>query len=128
MLADARLRSFLWWLPLFVWLALEICLLAGALAVPCGSRPGGDRTEVFLLMSFASFPASILVAVVPESYYFNFCRPSGCVRVLVSLLQRWIRPMLPRSASAPVDDGKTIGCIRAASSDFRCTIGAKYLE
>jgi hypothetical protein len=76
-LTRARAHSLLIWVPLLVWLAAEVYLLFAALSVSCEPQPGGDRMEVFMVLGLSGFPASTVVALIPDRY-LDACNTSGC--------------------------------------------------
>jgi hypothetical protein len=52
------------WLPLALWLALEVYVLVAGLLTSCKPQIGGDRAETVIVLFFLSFPASVVLGVL----------------------------------------------------------------
>jgi hypothetical protein len=74
------MRRLWFWLPLLLWLAVEIYLLQGAMSVSCDPQPGGNRREVFIVLFLWGLPSSVLVTLV-AGIFFDSCSTGGCIGV-----------------------------------------------
>ena len=74
------MRRLLFWLPLLLWIAVEIHLLQVALSVSC-VQAGGNRYEVFMALAFWGFPSSMLASLLADAFSMGQCSTLGCVSV-----------------------------------------------
>ena len=75
----ARIHGLLIWLPLLLWLAVEVYVLVAGLLTSCVPQPGGDRAETGLVLLFLGFPGSIVPALVLAKLrdHIDPCRTTG---------------------------------------------------